>query len=178
MENVSRKNFKTCFSQIEDLFAKNKLREAFSLLEKCLEDTGMDLSDQELMELSTKKTVLSASFHRMQSEYRLGTIEWEKYDLSGTRIVEQSLVLAQKLCRYLAIKKSKPVIPVKEPPGKPSLPTKIRRYFRRKKQEERPPSYRIDSTTPRLQKDITTDYQQLMTDIQELLKSGSDQGES
>lgn len=83
-----------CVEKIRKLLLLNELKDAFKLLETYLSECGFPI------DLTPYVVTVSAQFHRTEKEFRLGTLEWEKYNISNNQIVVRTLALTEDLCLY------------------------------------------------------------------------------
>lgn len=88
------KHQETCIKKVSSLLAENKLKEAFNLLDEHLLSIGVST------DLSSYFVSASSQFHRMEKEYRLGTISWEQYNIASSQIVVKALELTKNICSY------------------------------------------------------------------------------
>ena len=83
-----------CYQTIASLLAKERLLEAFSLIHKYLTELGFPTN------LTPFFVAASAQFHRTEKEHHLGTIPWDDYNISNSQVIQKTLSLAEKLCKY------------------------------------------------------------------------------
>lgn len=97
-----------CYHTIANLLSENKLEQAFSLMNQCIEHA----------ELSAFFVSISAQYNRTKDAFNLGIITWEQYDLSNSQIINKSLNLAELLCTYKELVES---VREKRPPSKEAI---------------------------------------------------------
>ena len=86
---------KKCLKNISDLLAKNKVTDAFTILDNNLSNLSIST------DLTRFFVTTSSQFYRVDEEFRLGTISWEQYNISNSQVIVKALDLAKEVCSYL-----------------------------------------------------------------------------
>ena len=97
-------NQRICIEEVKELLEKDKLKEAFVLIDGHLATLGFST------DLSPHVVAASSQLSRTEKAYRLGTISWERYDIASTKIVEKTLLLSNDICKLLSEKDGAPTL--------------------------------------------------------------------